>query len=168
MLRSAASDFTSSLLASDPPVDGLDDSIIIPSRRLHLTLGVMSLEDNQEQADSSSPSTVIYPPSLETPNTLITNTPSTLASALALLNSLRPTLLQMLERRPLLVPLESIDIMKPGRSAERRSKDDPMNAHILFAGPLPSNESEDLKRLREICSKWHRLSFLSCFSLSNT
>ena len=37
------SSFTSALLSQSPPIAGLDASIVIPARRLHLTLGVMSL-----------------------------------------------------------------------------------------------------------------------------
>jgi hypothetical protein len=42
-LLSAISALTSSWLAHDPPIDGLDLSIVIQPRRLHLTLGVMAL-----------------------------------------------------------------------------------------------------------------------------
>ena len=42
-LRNAISALTSSWLAHDPPIDGLDPSIVVQPRRLHLTLGVMAL-----------------------------------------------------------------------------------------------------------------------------
>ncbi|KIM72484.1 hypothetical protein PILCRDRAFT_740364 [Piloderma croceum F 1598] len=42
-LQERVSRFTTALRNNDPPIPGLDDSIIIPPPRLHLTLGVVSL-----------------------------------------------------------------------------------------------------------------------------
>ena len=42
-LRRAVEALTSSWVAHEPPIDGLDPSIVIQSRRLYLTLGVMTL-----------------------------------------------------------------------------------------------------------------------------
>ncbi|EIM84322.1 uncharacterized protein STEHIDRAFT_159005 [Stereum hirsutum FP-91666 SS1] len=45
-LRASISNFTSALLQSTPPITGFDKSIVISPRRLHLTLGVMSLAED--------------------------------------------------------------------------------------------------------------------------
>ncbi|KAI0287134.1 hypothetical protein BC826DRAFT_74140 [Russula brevipes] len=42
-LRSAISALKPSWLAHDPPIDGLDPSIVVQPRRLHLTPGIMAL-----------------------------------------------------------------------------------------------------------------------------
>ncbi|KAL7279549.1 hypothetical protein ACG7TL_005947 [Trametes sanguinea] len=55
-LRESMQTFTDRLLASTPPIPGLDRSIVIPPRRLHFTLGVMSLDvDKDGPANSEAP-----------------------------------------------------------------------------------------------------------------
>ncbi|KZT22875.1 hypothetical protein NEOLEDRAFT_1118987 [Neolentinus lepideus HHB14362 ss-1] len=96
-LRESMSTFTQALLAGSPPVTGLDRSIIINPRRLHLTLGVMSLER------SSAPG------------------PKTIAAALALLAELRPRIFGILAGEKLRVELKAMDIMKPDKGDPERA-----------------------------------------------
>jgi activating signal cointegrator complex subunit 1 len=119
--------FNSALLASDPPIQGLHPSIIVPPRRLHLTLGVMSLDQSiLSQEETGSPS--IEPPTLE--------------RASSLLASLQPSILQLLGDRPLQVGLEQMDILKP-------EKGKPGSGHVLFVGP--DLKSPDGIRLKRVC-----------------
>ena len=85
-----------------------------------------------------------------------------LSSAIEFLQSLRPRILDLLENKQLLVPLEEMDIMKPDRG-------DPEKAHVLWVGPrvvhkgkgkqppsLSSSDSEGndstVNKLVEVCS----------------
>jgi A-kinase anchor protein AKAP7 len=88
-LRNAMSALTSSWLAHEPPIDGLDPSIVVHPRRLHLTLGVMAL--------TSSPN----------PNS------RDLASATALLTSLAPRIRTLLAQNHVRVSLGRLAIMQP-------------------------------------------------------
>ena len=116
------SSFTSSLLASDPPITGLDESIIIPARRLHLTLGVMSLDnDSSNNTEANS-----------------------LSDALSLLESLKPRLLSILDGSPLQIPFEVVDIMKPPRGGAS-------NAHVMYIGPDPHASNGVNTKLRMFC-----------------
>ncbi|VDC01513.1 unnamed protein product [Peniophora sp. CBMAI 1063] len=130
-LRTKISAFTSALTSANPAISGLDPSIIISPRRLHLTLGVMSL-------DQPSPSTP--PPSTQSQST--EPPPATLTRATELLHTLRPRVLEMLGGEPLRVGLERMDIMPPERG-------DPERAHVLWVGP--DLEGEDGRRLRAVC-----------------
>lgn len=77
------------LLPARPvPISEVDKSIVIPPRRLHLTLGAMSLADSVPQNSATAP--------------------KTLSSALALLTSLRPHVLVILNDQPLRVPLQGL------------------------------------------------------------
>lgn len=132
------STFTSSLLANDPPIPGLDESIVILPRRLHLTLGVMSLDEDLSDLSSASSATTTA------------GIQKTVSTALALLTSLRPRVLAILENQPLRIPLEVLDIMQPHRGGAR-------NAHVMFVGPDESDESEANRRLRAVCGAWSML-----------
>jgi activating signal cointegrator complex subunit 1 len=135
-LRERVSDFTGALQQCDPPISGLDESVIIAPRRLHLTLGVMSLDSNASQktnitaAESTAPSTSSQP------------RPKTLSSALSLLTDLKPRILDILGDQKLRVALNRMDIMKPERG-------DLDMAHVLWLGPLL--EDEDGRRLKHVC-----------------
>lgn len=124
------STFTYSLLANDPLIPGLDESIVIAPRRLHLTLGVMSLEDSSGRSSVSvaaeSAEDAEYgccPPHIS------------------------PTAHHYLENQPLRVPLEVLDTMRPHRDGER-------NAHNMSVGPDETHESEENRRLRAVCGAY--------------
>lgn len=104
-LRSAVQELTTSWLAHDPPIDGLDPSIVVQPRRLHLTLGVMTLTTNQETDEEEKT--------------------HDLADAARLLAELAPRVRAVLERAPLRVPLGRLTVMQP----------DPTRAHVLYAEP---------------------------------
>jgi len=124
-LQESISAFTNGLLATKPIVPGLDQTIVIPPRRLHLTLGVMSLEDANNSIDCQA----------------ATNPRKTLSEALSLLTSLRPQISELLCGAYLKVPLQIMDIMPPGGG-------NPDRAHVLWLGP--SLESEDAQRLLQV------------------
>jgi activating signal cointegrator complex subunit 1 len=115
---------SSSWLAHEPPIEGLDPSIVVHPRRLHLTLGVMSLApgpDANPNAGSSS------------------SDQRDLAGATALLDSLAPRIRAVLAQNPVRVPLGGLTTMQS----------DPERAHVLYAEP--DLRSPDGQRLRAVC-----------------
>ncbi|KAH9165931.1 kinase A anchor protein [Lactarius sanguifluus] len=127
-LRSTVQALTASWLAHDPPIDGLDPSIVVQPRRLHLTLGVMTLAP-------SPPSRAAVDPAAEKEP----ETECDLAAAARLLADLAPRIRGVLARAPLRVPLGRLAVMQP----------DPTRAHVLYAEPDIS--SPDGRRLRAVC-----------------
>ncbi|KAI6110686.1 kinase A anchor protein, partial [Pisolithus croceorrhizus] len=125
-LQEAVSSFTDGLLQCTPPLPGLDRSIVIAPRRLHLTLGVMALDDGTSISSTSGS----------------TSAPSkTLQEALSLLLSLEPRIKELLSGSHLRVPLHRMNIMEPDGG-------NPDNAHVLWLGP--SHDSEDARRLQRV------------------
>ena len=120
-LRNAMSALSSSWLAHEPPIEGLDPSIVVHPRRLHLTLGVMALA----QPDPSSGQGQ--------------RQRHDLAGATALLDSLAPRVRAVLAQSPLRVPLGRLAVMQS----------DPTRAHVLYAEP--DLRSSDGRRLRAVC-----------------
>jgi len=143
-LRSAISALTSSWLAHEPPIDGLDPSIIINPRRLHLTLGVMALappnnhnhnhNHSRDREQGSEPQ-----PELELD----------LAGATRLLASLAPGIRALLEHSPLRIPLGRLAVMQS----------DPTRAHVLYVEP--DLRSPEGRRLRAVCGACLTLSLLT-------
>jgi hypothetical protein len=123
-LRSAISALTSSWLAHEPPIDGLDPSIIVNPRRLHLTLGVMAL---------TPPS----PPNQDSDRQQ--NSGLNLEGATALLASLAPRIRALLDHSPLRIPLARLAAMQQ----------DPTRVHVLYVEP--DLRSPDGRRLRAVC-----------------
>ncbi|KAL4244527.1 Activating signal cointegrator 1 complex subunit 1 [Abortiporus biennis] len=143
-LRDRMTAFDNALLASNPPISGLDQSIVIPPRRMHLTLGVMSLDlDVPSNQTPGAPTEPGSSSNLQPNSTL----PPTLESSKTLLSDLRPKILEILSGNPLTVPLNRIDIMRPDRG-------DPEKAHVMWAGP--SNEGEDFKKLKDVTNFIHK------------
>lgn len=125
-LQESVKSFTDGLLNCKPVLPGVDRGIVIAPRRLHLTLGVMALED-----------------SLGSPG-------KTLANAQALLSSLRPRVMELLDGHGLRIPLTEMNITKPDRG-------DADNAHILWVGPsLDTEDAQRLKIVSEFVSKAFR------------
>ncbi|GJE84181.1 hypothetical protein PsYK624_002570 [Phanerochaete sordida] len=137
-LRDRVSAFTRALLASAPAVPGLDASIVIAPRRLHLTLGVMSL---------ASPAPAPPPAATTSDASQDAAAPQrTLDAALALLHALAPRVRTLLGGAPLRVALERVDVMRPDGG-------DPARAHVLWAGPAPGGEgTRVLRRVAEFVS----------------
>ena len=86
-------------------VEGLDSSILIDPRRLHMTLGVMALE---QEDDSVGPA--------EAPETRTAQDhlpKKTVSSALYLLNSLKPRISEILQSdKGIKIPLEIMHVLK--------------------------------------------------------
>ena len=137
-LRARMSNFTQSLLNSAIP--GLDKTIIIPARRLHLTLGVMSLTE-VAQVNPNVPKHVGVPTNVNEP----APRPRTLATAIALLNELRPRITAIIQGRPLTASLRLVDIMRPDNGDLER-------AHVMWAGP--SYQDEEGIRLKRVAGRW--------------
>ena len=137
-LRDAVSALTSSWLAHDPPIEGLDPTIVINPRRLHLTLGVMTLA-------SSQPSQSNHDRDRDRETTV------DLAGATTLLASLAPRIRAVLANNPLRIPLGRLAIMQP----------DPARAHVLYVDP--DLRSPDGRRLRAVCGTLRSLLFFSFF-----
>ncbi|KAI0775639.1 kinase A anchor protein, partial [Trametes elegans] len=96
-LQQTMSAFTSALLGATPAIAGLDETIVVPPRRLHFTLGVMSLDTDAEHPGR------------------------TLDAAKGVLARLRPALAALLAGRQLRVKLDRMDIMKPERRDPERA-----------------------------------------------
>lgn len=88
-LQQSVKSFTDGLLNCKPALPGVDRSIVIAPRRLHLTLGVMTLENSPGR---------------------------TLADAQALLWKLRTRVMELLDGHSLCIPLTEMSIMNPDRS----------------------------------------------------
>ena len=112
--------FTDGLLNCEPAIPGVDNGIIIAPRRLHFTLGVMALEDPT-----------------------VSSSEKTLENALALLLTLKPRIMKLLDGHGLCIPLTEMNIMKPDRG-------DADNAHILWFGPSLDKDSADGQRLKTV------------------
>jgi len=111
-LRERVATFTDGLLANDPAIAGLDPSIIIHPRRLHLTLGVLSLVKDQSQVKVQSQATI--------------------QAVLDLLQKLKPQLDAAVQPDDHVeVPLVAMDIMRPGRGKA--------TPHVLHIGPRESD-----------------------------
>lgn len=133
-MRATVSSFTSALLSSDPPIPGLDQSIIIPARRLHLTLGVMSLANDLESTESLAP------------NASTSARQKSLQEAIMLLENIKPRIVAALKGQQLRVPLSALDVMPPERNDHER-------AHHCFVGPRVKGKSSDKRRLQEVCGE---------------
>lgn len=113
-LQELLKSFTDGLLNCKPALPGVDRSIVIAPRRLHMTLGVMNLENSSG---------------------------GTLADAQALLTTLRPRIMELLDGHSLCIPLTEMNIMNP----DRGNAD---NAHVLWLGP--SHDAKDAQRLKSV------------------
>ena len=138
--------FGQSLLnGTNPRILGLDQSVLIPPRRLHFTLGVMSLASRPSAA---SPKEATDPASQS----------RTIDDAIRFLESLKPRVDELLrvsasgsadQAQKLRVPLNSMDAMKPEEGGL---------AHILWAGPKEGNprgpSDEGIIKFRQVCGRF--------------
>ena len=124
-LRNAMAALSSSWLAHEPPIEGLDPSIVVHPRRLHLTLGVMALARGPDANPNPGPGS--------------SEQRRDLAGATALLDSLAPRIRAVLAQNSVRVPLGRLTTMQS----------DPERAHVLYAEP--DLRSPDGQRLRAVC-----------------
>ncbi|KAL1755513.1 hypothetical protein FB107DRAFT_213436, partial [Schizophyllum commune] len=118
-LRARLTAFGDALLAASPPIAGLDRSIVIDPRRVHLTLGVMRLEKEDAAATACGKDANADPPK------------KTTSTALALLRSLAP---QLVELGPARVDLERLGVLKTQKGGRE--------ANVLWVGPRGEGEGE--------------------------
>ncbi|CAG8662227.1 5130_t:CDS:2, partial [Acaulospora colombiana] len=118
--------FTNALLAADPPIEGLDETIIIEPARLHITLGLLHLEKSNDTNAADQEDT------------------KTVQQALDLLNSLRSEVVRI---------VKGTEVSEPGGNGANETGGIPVNldtmgtlkkdkndtAHILWIGPEPSS-----------------------------
>ncbi|KAF9261703.1 hypothetical protein L218DRAFT_961190 [Marasmius fiardii PR-910] len=130
-LRRNVGDFQSALLQlqnTSSAVKGLDPSIIVNPRRLHLTLGVMSLTKPGDESEE---------------------TPKTIESALKLLQSLQP---QLSDEGPLHIPLKRLGAFESKKGA-RVLWVSPIEQAI--DGETPE-EKENREKLQRVCDLVYR------------
>jgi activating signal cointegrator complex subunit 1 len=110
-LRDRIQEFHRRLLPSgdtNPAIEGLDQSILVDPRRLHLTIGVMALSSTEsptQQSNTSGPG-------------------KTVSEAIALLHSLGSEI-DAITREPVLLTLDKMGVLKTQRQ----------QAGVLYVGP---------------------------------
>jgi activating signal cointegrator complex subunit 1 len=138
-LQRRARALTDSWLAFDPAVDGLDRSIVIPPRRLHLTLGVMALSGgNKKSHQQRAPQpTVVVDPRLTAENEAGEKGPPpelpTLERAKQVLDSCIPDVNDILNSNggvPLRLTLDQLGTFQTNRE----------QCHVLFAEPRDAED----------------------------
>ncbi|KAL1699328.1 hypothetical protein EV121DRAFT_216447, partial [Schizophyllum commune] len=135
-LRARLTAFGDALLAASPPIAGLDRSIVIDPRRVHLTLGVMRLEKEDAAASAYSKDAAASAPSRDaaaSASSMDANADppkKTISTALALLRSLAP---QLAALGPARVDLERLGVLKTQKGGRE--------ANVLWVGPMEADES---------------------------
>ncbi|OAX34113.1 hypothetical protein K503DRAFT_794290 [Rhizopogon vinicolor AM-OR11-026] len=122
-IQESVKSFTDGLLSCKPALPGVDSGIVIAPRRLHVTLGVMALED---------------PP---------TSSEKTLENALALLSRLRPSIMEFLDGHGLCIPLTEMNIMNPYRGDADNAH------VLWFGPSLDREDAQRLKTVSEFVNK---------------
>ncbi|KAG8737440.1 hypothetical protein FRC10_008175 [Ceratobasidium sp. 414] len=115
---SQVGNMTDALLALSPPITGLDRTIVISPARLHLTLGVMALDDSPTSPPTASTGTSAEPGALPPRKTVL--------DAVNLLQRLKPDILQMLDGQPIQLTLDDLTVMRRSPAGE---------ADVLYLGP---------------------------------
>jgi hypothetical protein len=170
-------------------VEGLDSSILVDPMRLHMTLGVMALEpDDDSVHPTEAPETTAAQGHLPK---------KTVSSALHLLNSLKPRISEILQYdKGIKVPLEIMHVLKTekmrsntkgnqvggedrkekasGRKQSGISEDGsepyevkgPIGAGVLYIAPEIENQSVDidLRKMVQVTGPSHLLSTESTFN----
>ncbi|KAG1739383.1 kinase A anchor protein [Suillus paluster] len=125
-LQESVKSFTDGLLNSKPALPGVDRGIVIAPRRLHLTLGVMTLEDTPVSSGN------------------------TLANAQALLWSLRSRVMELLDGHSLCIPLTEMNIMKPDRGDAENAH------VLWLGPSMDTKDAQRLKTVSEFVNKAFR------------
>jgi activating signal cointegrator complex subunit 1 len=103
--------------AADKAIEGLDRSILVDPRRLHFTIGVMTLSADEGPKDGSG-----------------TSKGKTVSDAIALLRSLGPEINEI-TRQPLHLSLDKMGVLKTTRQ----------QAGVLYVGPGDEMNEETIK-----------------------
>ncbi|KAL0953332.1 hypothetical protein HGRIS_004577 [Hohenbuehelia grisea] len=160
-LREKLQKFRAALLTSDPPIRGLEPKIAVDPRRIHFTLGVMTLESAPETQPSAGPEGTADAPIEEAVSGTQSSPvlpPKTVQSALALLETLKPAISNILKdgledqdatKPPLSVSLTTLDVLKPDKRG---------GANVLCLGPPVDREKEniELQQLLMVCHLVHK------------
>jgi activating signal cointegrator complex subunit 1 len=124
-LQARVQSFTDALLASDPPIEGMDETIIVKPTQLHITLGDMYLKESDDNGA----------PGQEEQGTQV----KTVQQALDLLNNLRTEVVEVLRSNNntegLRVNLNAMGVLKPDKKNG--------TAHVLWIGPGTDHSSEE-------------------------
>lgn len=142
-LRELMGRFGQSLLNStNPHIMGLDESILVPPRRLHFTLGVMSLDTTPYATGPKEA-------------TSATSQSHTVGDAIRFLESLKPRVDDILrvsvassadQALKTRVTLNSMDVMRLEKGGA---------ANVLWIGPKDGNSrdiaDEETKKFRQVC-----------------
>ncbi|KAG8755009.1 hypothetical protein FRC12_011027 [Ceratobasidium sp. 428] len=115
-LRRVVNDFQTELLSDKVAVKGLDKTIVVNPWRLHITVGVVGLEEDVGASEGPR---------------------YTVESALKLLESLHPSIDKILGGGQLEVDLDKLDVTQVASGGPRDEK----FAHVLFVGPHKRNET---------------------------
>jgi AKAP7 2'5' RNA ligase-like domain len=133
-LQRRAKTLTDSWLALEPAVAGLDRTIVIPPRRLHLTLGVMALLRGHEESPRTYQSIKIDPnPAGSEAEGRAPELP-TLERAQQVLDSCIPDINEILKSNggsPLRLTLDQLGTFQPNRE----------QCHVLFAEPRDADDT---------------------------
>ncbi|KAG8737496.1 hypothetical protein FRC12_017142, partial [Ceratobasidium sp. 428] len=140
---------TNGLLAASPPITGVDPTIVISSARLHLTLGVMALDD--------SPATVPVTSSSTGDELEAQPARKTVAEAISLLQQLKPDVLRMLDNQPIQLTLDELTVMRRSPAGE---------ADVLYFGPSTALEKtgehvRSVGLLQMVYEKFREANFIS-------
>ena len=136
------STFTDALLAAEPAIPGLDATVVVPARRMHFTLGVMSL-DREGSRRSTGPANGANADSSASESD--TQPKRNVEAAIKVLQDVKPKVMELLAGEKLRVSLDSMDIMQPERRNQER-------AHVMWVGPALDSASTDLfKKVAREC-----------------
>ncbi|KAH8822140.1 AKAP7 2'5' RNA ligase-like domain-containing protein [Flagelloscypha sp. PMI_526] len=144
-LNQKLSSFNDQLQQADPPVTGLDETILIRPRRVHFTLGVMSLASRTAARKASKPSSSQQH---EAPDPAV-STPikPTVDDALAVLKTLEPSIRQAMGSSGFpAINLNTLNVLKSTFNKESGQT----TAHVLYAAP--KHGTDDYSKLFSLCN----------------
>jgi hypothetical protein len=146
----------------DPPIPGLDKSIIVQPSRLHITLGVMALKEDSSHSDGASRESEVQvtgttPENLSEPQP--DPPPKTISEALTLLEGLRGKITEEMGTREG-ASSNSGTVMVPLNTMGALRTDKKQTAHVLWMGPKKSQATAALDRVSGECRSSACLPFL--------
>lgn len=154
---SQVAQFTDTLLAVSPPITGLDPSIVISPARLHLTIGVMALTDDERQSEERPNDSFQNPNASGQVSQPPLEPPKTASQALDLLQSLKSEIQTMLNNEPLQLNLDELAVMRRSEEGE---------ADVMYIGPTPAvvrteAHSQSVKVLESIYRRFREEGFVT-------